>query len=267
MFIADPIIALKDCWIIGDLFVSEIYHELPAQNQENRSANAKQLYIYRNYNVKCFSTHLLAPPKANPVARLVNALVNAVNENRYLPRLIVIIPDRDIVKQVQDVDVGVFTVLEHLIKWTIVMMNRGINTHRDDLTKFSEGAVTYAEPKWLWVKMLDRVSVIDKALAMRGKFNRALENMLVGRHSHYLIDLNKNMSDPAYYSSHLKTLNGDGKARFWLELDKVLKKFDYQDEETCNNLKPKKKEYRRKSSFRKMVSVKLSQYAKNNNWQ
>ena len=83
--IVDPIIALKDCWIIGDLFVSEVYHELPAQNQENRSANTKQLYIYRNYNVKCFSAHPLTPPKANPIARLVNALVNAVNENRYLP--------------------------------------------------------------------------------------------------------------------------------------------------------------------------------------
>ena len=82
-------------------------------------------------------------------------------------------------KQVQDAEVGVFTILEHLIKWTIVMMNRGVRTHRDDLTKFSEGAVTYAEPKWLWVKILDRVSVIDKALSMRGKFNRALETIII----------------------------------------------------------------------------------------
>ena len=83
-------------------------------------------------------------------------------------------------------------------------MTRAIDTRKEDLMKHLAGAVTYAEPKWLWVKMIDRVGVIDKSLALHGKFNHALENMLVGCKAHYLIDINKSMHDTVFFNPATK---------------------------------------------------------------
>ena len=146
--------ALKDCWIIGDLYISEIFHELLSKNRSNRLAKLDPLYVYANYNVKCYSSNPLSHKKEAP-ARLVNALVNAINDNTYLPRLIIVAPDWDIVRHIGEVSFGIFTIFEKLMKWVVNTMNRAVDTRKEDLRKFSEGATTCSEPKWLWVKMID----------------------------------------------------------------------------------------------------------------
>ena len=232
-------------------------------------ANTKPFYIYANYNVKCYSTNPLTPTKKNAPARIVNALINAINDNKYLPRLIVIIPYWDIVNFVGPARFGIFDILESLMRWIVTAMNTAIDTRIDDLQLYNQGATTYGKPKWLWVKMIDRVSVVDKVLASRGKFNRALENMIAGRCSHYLIDINKKIGDSAYFNAELKSLNADGRGRYWMEIDKIVKYFDFQDPRTCKELKPKSKSKNKivcKCSFNKIAEAKLKNYVKNNSW-
>ena len=178
---------------MGDVFVSDIYYELPAKNTANRSAGEKQLYLFENYIVKGYSTNPLAPTRQTVPARLLNALINGLNDNTYLPRLIIIALDWDIVQYVASaklkVKYGHFAIYEILMKSVITGMNRAIDTRKDDLCKFSKGAIAQSEPKFLWTKMLDRVGVVNPTLAFRAKFNRALENILVDRRAHYIIDL------------------------------------------------------------------------------
>ena len=223
---AGPISALHECWIIGDLFVSQVFHALPYRNTQNRLAKKGPLYVYDNFTVKCFSTNPLSKIK-EAHAHLVNSLIHGLNKNKYLPRLIIILPDWDIVKYVGEVSFGIFLILEKMLSWTVEAMYRAIETRKEDLRKFKSGVVTYGEPKILWVKMIDRVGVIDRALAVCNKFNRALENVLSRRRNNYVIDVNNKINDASFFSQQLKELNDDGLHRFWLEIDKKIEEFEY----------------------------------------
>ena len=90
--------AWKDIWFIGDAFVNDIYHEL--QNlQESRKRHKQSLYIYQEFNVKCFTTNPLANIK-NVAVRLLNAFIKALNDNNKLPKYVVFIPDWDLISYI-----------------------------------------------------------------------------------------------------------------------------------------------------------------------
>ena len=92
--IAGTISTIKDLWFIGDEFVNKMYHALQAIQTENRVVKKRDLFIYEEFNVKCFTKNPLT--NVHSVAtRLVNALIKALNDHNHLPRLIIVIPNRD----------------------------------------------------------------------------------------------------------------------------------------------------------------------------
>ena len=72
---------IKDCWIVGDQFVNDIYYALQEANQDKVKGDGSKLYIYDSYNVKCFSSHPLSKAK-EALARLLNALIHGLNEQK-----------------------------------------------------------------------------------------------------------------------------------------------------------------------------------------
>ena len=121
-----PIRALKDCWVIGDKFINEVYYTLPEANQNTLENSKEKLYLYDQLNVKCFSLHPLTKIKEAP-AQLVNSLVHALNEKPpdsesktnvqtpFLPRFIIVVPDWDIVKYVGHYKYGVTIITEKIV--------------------------------------------------------------------------------------------------------------------------------------------------------
>ena len=226
--------------------MSQIFYTLPARNTQNRLAKKKPLFLYDNFNIKCYSTHPLSTIQS-AAARLVNSLVHGLNENKRLPRIILILPDWDIVQNIGEILFGIFDIFEQLMKWVIKAMYKFIEARKDHLVRRKAGAISYGEPKFVWVKMIDRFGVKDRALAVRNKFNRALENALSGRRNHYIFDVNAKINQAAYFSPTTKELTDDGASRFWLEIDHMVEEFEYDKEP----FKPKKKENksRRKSNI------------------
>ena len=113
-------------------------------NTENRLANKDLLYVYDQYNVRSYSTHPIKPMRIDePLARLVNALIHGLNENRgHLPKTIMITPDWDIVKGLIEVKYGVGEILEGIIEWVIDKADKAIQKRKDDLKKQKGGAIT-----------------------------------------------------------------------------------------------------------------------------
>ena len=77
--ISGQIRALKDCWIVGDKFINDVYYGLQEANQENIKLQNEKLYLYDQYNVNCSSSNPLSKIKEAP-ARLVNSFIHALNE-------------------------------------------------------------------------------------------------------------------------------------------------------------------------------------------
>ena len=104
-------------------------------------------------------------------------------------------------------------------------MVRATDAKKDDLKRKKPGSVIPTEPKFIWVKMLNRVNGRSDFLALRSKFNDVLEEVLAQKDQHYIIDLVQVMADHSYFDMN-NFINGEGAKRFWIEIDKTLENFD-----------------------------------------
>ena len=152
-------------------------------------------------------------------------MVKALNDAKKLPRFVVVIPDWDILKYADHNTYGIDKVLNRVLIWMLMNMSRAVDMRKDQLYRVKHGAVTAAEPKFIWVKMLQRMPSSDKVLMVRSKFNWMLETLLVDRKHHYVIDINPILWDHEYFNN-LNDLNNDGLILFWKEIDECIHLFD-----------------------------------------
>ena len=241
---AKTVTAFKDLWIIGDDFVNKIYHSLPSMNakahEQIRAAeqkakrnmemeklpqhSVKTPYVYNYFNIRCF-TSKPASTNASIPARLVNCLIKTTNEIEKLPRIIVVVPDWDILKFINHTSYGVVEITDKIVRWIVTNMQRTIDARKDRLMNLKPGALATGEPKVIWVKMINRLAAYDQTLKKRCKYNAMVENILVEKSNHYLIDLHPMVNDANLFTA-LNDLNGDGCFAYWKEFDTCIKGFD-----------------------------------------
>ena len=171
---------------MGDLFLKEVFDSfvsmrdkaLHEQKMVGKSHSTAIIpYMFRYYNVKKFIPGNIASMSTSPVARILNNLIKAVNENQLLPHFIIIVPDWDILKSIKYYDYGVSKIIGSTLEWLVREIDRLITTKKIDLAKIRPGAVISSEPKIIWITMLGR-PYPSRVLALRKKFNAILEETL-----------------------------------------------------------------------------------------
>ena len=205
--------------------MNETYHAV----QDIQAATKRRkdgLFFADEFNVKCFTTKPLSLLQNVP-ARLVNAFTKAANENNKLPRMVVFIPDWDIVKYVNYFQLGVKDMFSQILGWIMTNVMRVIQSKKDKLEHRNAGSIISSEPKIIWVKMIECIGgEYNRALTTRYRFNAALENQLAARKNHFVFDIGKAIADPGYFTMW-NDLTGDGKSRYWCELDNSIQMFEY----------------------------------------
>ena len=78
--------------------------------------NSDPPYLYSMYNLKFFYMNLISPVQPM-IVRLYNALVQALNENEHLPKFIIVIPDKNIIEQLNCFDCGINEMIEDNLSW------------------------------------------------------------------------------------------------------------------------------------------------------
>ena len=212
-----PVTAFKDVWVIRDCFVNETYHALPALHIKTKDEKSVGLYLYEQYNMKCFTSKPTSNTTSVP-AQLVNCVIKATNELEKLPRIILLILDWDILRYFEHTSFGVMEITKKVVKWMVNTIKKAIEAKRDRLQKLHLGAMVANEPKIIWVKMINRLAAYDKVLTVRRKFNMALENVLAKCSNQYLKDLHPAMNNANLFTAP-NYLNGDGCAVYWQELN------------------------------------------------
>ena len=166
-------------------------------------------------------------------AKIVNALIHGLNEKpdtkyaAFLPRFIIIAPDWDVIKYIGHYKYGFTIIAQMITNWMVEEVNKAIQKRKDDLQRIKSGATIQYEPKVVWIKMVDRVSQVDKALAVRHKFNSILEDTLVDYSGHFILDVSSTMKDPSFFIE--AGVAREGAIRFWLEVNDIIEKFDKRE--------------------------------------
>ena len=216
---------MKDLWIIGDRFLLDVHSSLSKLKSDAVIEKRPIPYIYDYYNVKLYTANPLSEIR-NTMTRLVNSLTKALNDATMLPRIILIIPDDNILRHIKDLT-DIKPVCVGVINWIMNEMDKVIQSKKDQLKQRKAGAIAAGEPKMIWVAMINRMNICSKLLSVRSEFNKAIEACMANRSGHYFLDVASKIEELGYFNQEHK-LNEDGKTRLWKEIDYMIEKFDFQ---------------------------------------
>ena len=119
-------------WFIGDTFLLEIYHTLSQLKSEVVTEHEDKPYIYDFYTVSSSTASPVFNIK-NILPRIINVLVQLLNEDTYLPRFIVIVPGDNIVNYVHQFNAGTTFLSGTVIEWIVTQMNRAVMAKKEAL--------------------------------------------------------------------------------------------------------------------------------------
>ena len=164
---------------MGDQFLKDVFPAYPAiKEQAIQNKNIPGIpAIYLNYNMTKFTPDSIGQMCSSVLARILNRLIDAINIHHILPRFIVIMPDWDILWNINYFDFGVSRIIGDCLEWLVREIDRIITTKKLDVSRKCVGAVMPTEPKIMWFAMIAHPSP-SHLLALQRKFNVVLEETL-----------------------------------------------------------------------------------------
>ena len=167
---------------MGDNFLADahrMFAELCEESMKRSSAYTKT-YLQEYYNTHSF--YELAKVGVTRIStRIVNSVISGVNQTHGLPRFLVIMPDKDLLC---DMDVFLPEIC-HLIwenvDWMVRQISMVVRRKKADLLDKKPGAIYAGYPVIVFVCMIRRLQNLGKAQSqkvylLRAKFNDALND-------------------------------------------------------------------------------------------
>ena len=185
------------------------------------------------YNVTGYyygSSNLLS----SSTSRIINKLIEALNENDKLLHIIIIMMDKDVMADLKSYDYGASRNISNLVNW--ITRQYDIMIHREQLqiVEKKPGAVTRDDPIVIYTSMIHRVEIFhqDTQIAsickMRLKFNDIL-NEAVARQSENNHIMNFHSCNTLDHFDRSGNLSAKGKTALWYEIDDIIEKFESGD--------------------------------------
>ena len=154
-FITDTVQAIYDVWFVGDGFFREVFPALQAMQQQAKLTKSSVPYLYEYYNVFGYYS-MRSSGMRYCIGRILNSLIVGLNTRERLPRLVVLIIDKDIIE-----DVGIDSnrpsdELPASIGWLFKQIEIVIKRKRMEIVEKKPGAVYSNDQKIMIVDMLCR---------------------------------------------------------------------------------------------------------------
>ena len=201
-------------------------------------------YMFDFYNVTAFHEMALSQNR-NVLSCSFNSFMKGMtmhtdypekNLQPHLPRMIIIIPDWDLLCFINHFSFGVTMFSRKCPDWLLNNIEKVIESRKDLLRHRKSGFVAANEPKIIWVKMINH-SNQQRILAVQNKFNNALEELLLKHRYHSIMDVGKDIAD-GHNFTYNNILNTWAQIEYWNAVNQLIERFDYYKE----SLRPGEKE-------------------------
>ena len=163
------------------------------------------------------------------IARICNSIVEGLNSRPRLPRLIIVVPDSDIIADINEYEFGTPREIRLNLRWLIRQIDMVIRRRKLEILEKKPGAVYDSDPKIIYVKMVKRSkfypqsSKIAKICTMRAKFNNEL-NEVVAEENHHILGIESCESEDCFDA--FGKLTTKGKFLYWKEMCELIERFD-----------------------------------------
>ena len=105
-----------DTWFIGNVFLQEIMRTFIAMRDSARREKRLPPYLFEHYNIKGFYPGGSVP---NGLNCITTALVEALNNNSRLPKMLVIVPNKDIITNIKSKNFGATKIIGAAIHYIV----------------------------------------------------------------------------------------------------------------------------------------------------
>ena len=209
--IAGFVPALESIWFIGDQFAAKTFGLHFQQNE------SKVFYTKENFDNLLF-TRFNLDLGSNIIGRMRNAFIDALNAKDHLPKMIVMVPDSDIIDGTNHPQSGISLILGKILDYLVEEMNRLISARREQLLKKCK---KYGQPHIIWIQPPKHVNMRDNE--NRHKFNECIESLL----PHYKDVSYLKLKDRWDYKREQLYMNGkftaEGLSSYWESIDSAIK--------------------------------------------
>ena len=162
----------------------------------------------------------------NVVSRFRNNFVGAITNQKVFPKIVVIVPDNDIIKYFwykneEDVLAG----YTRIIKWLMCQYDRMVATQKEFLPIKCKNNF---QPQFVWIQPPLHDYIRMKENMLRKLFSKAL-NSVASLHNHTTCCELKKVWDPqdrSLYNRDERCFTSDGLIAYWQAVDKTVKYFD-----------------------------------------
>ena len=171
--------------MVGDSFVQMLgnnFREMKNQNSLDRRSGKPTLFMMDYYNIKVYEKFLSKREDMPAIAHILNATIEAVNENKHLPKYLLIAIDADILSDLKSLEDGAVKEMTRYINWLTKQIDIIIRKKKLQITEVKPGAVNNNHPHIISVTMVKRMdhypphSKLAKICTLRAKFNDLLNN-------------------------------------------------------------------------------------------
>ena len=138
--LAGKIKSCEEVWFLGDNFGFKTYSE----HFNERKFEDYDGYTRRYYGTRGFFTNKYSHHDQNAVSRLRNTLAKAITDRVLLPKMVVIVPDNDLIKFAQSADYN--RILDNIMK----QHNKYIDIQKEYLPERSLRGNMY--PQLIWIE-------------------------------------------------------------------------------------------------------------------
>ena len=211
-------IGYESIWFCGDDFGHQTFNDYCLNRMDDFHGYAKD-----NFEVIGFMSDSATSDDLTLISRLRNILVEAITKQVLLPKIIVFVPDDDIIVFLNYVEYGISKCLGRIVDWIMREHNRIIESYKEYLPL---KAKKYSYPQLIWIKALTHDNFNNNLMLQ--KFNYALSTQAQNHEHTWALQLKK-IWDPHNHSLFNKEDNKytvEGIKTYWEAVDKTLKYAD-----------------------------------------
>ena len=210
----------ESIWFLGDLFVFNTFNQHYYQQAYD---NEDQAYCKYNYEVSAYMNDAKLSIDQNVVSRIRNLMVGATNAQVRFPKIIVMVPDDDIVNYVSDGTTnGIRKPLTKVLEWIMKEHNRIIAAMKDILPKKAKQD-TYPHIIWIEPPMHKDMSV--KMVKLHEKFGSVLQEVAKYKDGVSVLALKKlwDPEDTNLFVKHSQRFTASGYKKYWDAVDRTVR--------------------------------------------
>ena len=214
--VTDYIKGLESVWIVGDKFVFRTCEEYFKQrDHHNYNGFAKE-----NYEILSFASSKYASNNKSVIGRVRNELLSAMKQETYLPKLIVVILDDDVIRCLDVSNSSSYVVWKRAIHWLMNKFKQDIMDHKQFLpTKVKRDD----QPKIVWIQA--PLNTDFKNNEDRLTFNSLLESIGKQFNNNVVLQLKQiwESDNRNYFLPNILCYTSTGLKKYWEAIDRTIR--------------------------------------------